>query len=89
MKTELLANLHRADAIDAMADRDLKWDRMIIDIHHPNTLDEKCGIHEYFMAGDCDLGYFTPIMGTLRIHAEPRPWHPSFLASTRVLRRPS
>lgn len=89
MKSELLANLHRADAIDAMADRDLKWDRLIIDIHDPGTLNEKCGIHEYFMVGDCDIAYFTPIMGTLRIHEKPRPWSREFLASTRVLRRPA
>ena len=84
----LLANLDRADAFDALADRDLKWDRLIIDIHAPGTLDEKCGIHEYFMVGDCDIAYYTPIMKTLHIHAEPRPWSQQFLASTRVLRRP-
>jgi hypothetical protein len=88
MKSELLANLHRADAIDAMAERGLTWDRLIVDIHDPGTLNEKSGIHEYFMYGGCDLGYYTPIMRTLRIHEKPRPWSQQFLASTRVIRRP-
>lgn len=89
MKTELLPNVTLSDAIDAMADRDLKWDRMIIDIHDPGTLDECCGIHEYFMVGDYDIAYFTPTMNTLRINEKPRPWSREFLASTRVLRRPA
>ena len=89
MKTELFTDVQLSDAVNLMEDRDLRWDRMIIDIHDPGTLDEKCGIHEYFMVGDCDIAYFTPITGTLRIHAKPRPWSPQFLASTRVLRRPS
>ncbi len=30
------------------------------------------GIHVYFMRGNCDVAYLTPIMGCLRIHEQPR-----------------
>ena len=43
------------------------------------------GIHVYFMLGGSDVAYLTPIMGTLRIWDEPRPWDKELLDSLRDL----
>lgn len=40
------------------------------------------GIHRYFMQGDCDVAYYTPLMGLLSVLDAPRKWHEYFLANS-------
>jgi len=42
--------------------------------HWSNEVELVPGIHHYFMLGQGDVGYYTPIMESLFIHDRPRPW---------------
>ena len=44
---------------------------------YPTTI---AGIHYYFMAGACDVAYYTPIMNSLFIHDAPRQWGTEMLS---------
>lgn len=56
----------------------IKWDRKVRDaIRTPRYFggeDITPGVHVYYMLGDCDVAYFTPLLGTLFIHKTPRRW---------------
>lgn len=67
-----------SSAKEVLAAAGLQFDRML---HRPFTsrFERQPSIHIYFMQGDCDVGYLTPMTDTLVLHDVPRKWHTSFL----------
>jgi hypothetical protein len=73
------------DAEQRLKAKKIKWDRnWRPGIKRPRPYGygeyEDVGVHVYFMAGDCDVAYYTPLMNTLLIHDQPRgPWDKKLL----------
>jgi hypothetical protein len=42
-------------------------------------------LHYYFMQGDCDVAYWTPIMNTLAVLKQPRLWDKKIITRSRVV----
>jgi len=43
------------------------------------------GVHWYFMLGDCDVAYFTPLMSVLFVQDSPRKWCAEFVNAAREI----
>ena len=75
------------EAQDYLADNGIKYDRVV---HHPlrpqffETSYTRIGVHLYFMDGDQDVAYYTPIMQTLAINDKPRFWATNLLQSSEL-----
>lgn len=70
---------HLGDAERAIAEHGLTFDRTItVPIPYRSYYggEQRChpGVHTYFMQGQCDIGYWTPLMSILVIHDKPRQW---------------
>lgn len=88
---KLIANCSETEAHEWLELFHIEWDRVCVDwmterkyhyAHGWQTV-RKDGIHRYFMKGDCDVAYYTPMMQTLHINAVPRRWAPESLMRTR------
>jgi hypothetical protein len=76
--SELLRCFSEEEAIGYLAERGIKWARLVVDVsrsmdRHGRVIEQE-GIHHYFMRGNSDVAYVTPALNSMRIHATPRPW---------------
>lgn len=78
-------------AEDRLYELGLEWDIIRVDVmrslNWKGQVVEQRGVHMYFMKGDSDIAYYTPLMGTLHVNEAPRPWHQSLLAKTIIIGR--
>lgn len=74
-----------------LAAREIEWSYVVVDQLRSSRRDYRTGefyidegIHQYFMRGDGDVAYWTPMMSWFHINAHRRPWSSDCLLQTRI-----